>query len=494
MYPTGQIFRWDSISSQSAATIDTTRFTMYEAYAASGAGTVDTLKSGARGGLYGATTLQDFGAGFLSLYHSTGVAASPIDSVKAQNVSPVTGARFVDVNAWTSATLPHQSAFYWDVGKATLTVATIDSMCKGVQSSTGASFVRIANNGAGSAVTTSVGDLNADGFNEKEGAYIYACDNDNTAHFTLYANGDTCRFTPAFRLTNYTAISAPQYVYVNTIPKVKDFGFNAYVKLSQNELVLQLADKICSNADIYISYDKTLAVTMTDFVAKAGDAAVSLLWNTQSEENNLGFFLYRRIAPGFLDSIGKMKDTIPADTDETVTPAMLLKAKIIKSSDTAWQQVNRRIIYGAMAGVSYGKRNYSWIDRQVYNDVKYDYKLVAEDFNSSRDVYDKTASAVPHRILPVSFDLRSNYPNPFKKITYIKFDLPVKTKVMLNVYSIQGRLVKQLIKPGKPLVPGYYRVSWDGRGDGGRSLAAGPYIYRITAQGYVKSKVMIHVR
>jgi hypothetical protein len=192
----------------------------------------------------------------------------------------------------------------------------------------------------------------------------------------------------------------------------------------------------------------------------------------------------------------RTKDTleIKADDDAPMTPGMLLKASIITYADTSWHQVNQTIIYGAMAGVSYGKRKYSWTDKRVFNGVPYEYKLVAMDFNSNRDVYDEYASALPHRILPVCFDLKSNFPNPFRQITTIKFDLPVRTRVMLNVYNIQGRLIKQIIKPGKPMSPGFYRVSWDGRGEGGRAVAAGPYIYRITAQGYAKSRIMVFIR
>ena len=173
---------------------------------------------------------------------------------------------------------------------------------------------------------------------------------------------------------------------------------------------------------------------------------------------------------------------------------MLLKAKVIQLADTGWKQVNKRIIFGAMNGVSYGKRSYKWIDKQVYNDVQYEYKLVAVDFNSSRDVYDKYAFAQPRRILPSRYELWGNYPNPFRRLTYIKFDLPVKTKVALNVYNIQGRLIRRILKPDKPMKPGFYRVSWDGKNDCGRGIAAGPYIYRITADGFAKSKIMIFVK
>ena len=500
IYPTGQMFRWDSVFGISATNIDTVRYNFFEKYVGGGGGAVYTSLAGMRGGLYGATALQDFACAFLTRRNSAGVVNSSIDSVGAhvENSNPPSriGVRFVDVSPWSKATMPHQITDYFDMQQAAFSTALIDSVCKGVQKSCENHKLRIGENGAGSVDSMSAGDLDTNAFNEREGAYIYKADNANTAHFTLYAKNDTCRFNPAFRIENYTSVSIPQYVYVNNVPKVKDYGFNAYVKASTNELILQLWQKLCSDADIYISSDRTLAVTMTDFIAKSGDAAVSLQWNTQSEENNLGFFLFRRIRSSFLDSIARAGDSleIALDADEPMTASMLFKSKIIKAADTSWKQVNGRIIYGAMAGVSYGKRSYSWIDKQVYNDVQYEYKLTAVDFNNNTDVYDKYAVVRPGKLLPVRYELRSNYPNPFRHWTFIKFDLPIKTKVMLNVYNIQGKLMKHIIRPDKPMIAGFYRVSWDGKTDDGLPLAAGPYIYRITAQGYAKTKIMILIR
>jgi len=65
-----------------------------------------------------------------------------------------------------------------------------------------------------------------------------------------------------------------------------------------------------------------------------------------------------------------------------------------------------------MAGVSYGSGPYSLLDRGLFNSVQYEYKLVAVDYNNGRDAYDKLAEAMPHRILPMAFELYGNFPNP----------------------------------------------------------------------------------
>jgi hypothetical protein len=501
MYPMGQIFKYDSIYVPSAK-IDTICHDVCQIYVSSGYGTIYPTNYGSscvsRGGIYGATALQDMATAFLSLKNTNVVVASPIDTVSALNTGSRIGSRFVDKDGWVQTDFPYQSVFYIDLQRATLPAqSSIDSICKGVQFCTGAaSTSRLIANGAGSTVLTSSGDVNGDGFNEKEGAYIYAASSANTAHFKLTANGDTCRFYPAFRITNYTATSIPQYVYVDSVAKIRGYGFNAYVKPATNELVLQLNQKICSTADIYISFDQTLAVTMADFCATPGDGRVKLQWNTESEENNLGFYIYRRIPSNFLDSLSGVIDSSSAlsDTADDPDAASLIKNKIIGFSDTVWYKVNNKIIYGATSGVSYGERKYVLFDNCVHNGVKYEYKIVSVDYKNNHSDYSKYAEAVPHRIVPQMFALHGNFPNPFRRLTCLKYELPIRTKVMINVYDIRGRLVRHLVKPDNTVKAGYYQVLWDCRDDRGSFMASGPYIYRLTAKGFVSSRVMILIK
>jgi hypothetical protein len=320
--------------------------------------------------------------------------------------------------------------------------------------------------------------------------------------FKLPARNDTCRFRPAFRITAYTASRKPDYVYCyktdgsNMLTLIDGYQYNSYVNRSTNELILQVDSVYCDTTIFFISADRTLAVSMAGFTAVAGDASVNLKWKTESEENNLGFFLYRRIKPQFLDSVSRLADSSARqqDTTEDQTAHMLVKTRKIGVKDTSWVPVNGKIIYGAMSGVSYGKREYSWLDKRVQNDVEYEYKLVAVDFNNKKDAYDKYAIAKPVHLLPLVYALWGNFPNPFRQQTIMKYDLPIKTKVMLNIYNMQGRLVRQVVHPDKVMKPGFYQCVWDGRDDYGRKMASGPYIYRIVAQGYAKARVLVMVK
>ena len=78
--------------------------------------------------------------------------------------------------------------------------------------------------------------------------------------------------------------------------------------------------------------------------------------------------------------------------------------------------------------------------------------------------------------VPQAFALEA-YPNPFNGSTTIRFDLPESGEVELAVYNLTGQKVVTLADG--PREPGTYTLRWDGRGDGGRELASGVYLYRL---------------
>lgn len=75
---------------------------------------------------------------------------------------------------------------------------------------------------------------------------------------------------------------------------------------------------------------------------------------------------------------------------------------------------------------------------------------------------------------PDRFRLWQNYPNPFNPQTVIPYELPERSRVMLAIYSVDGRLVKSLQEGMKD--PGWHRLRVD-MGD----MASGLYIYRMQA-------------
>lgn len=60
---------------------------------------------------------------------------------------------------------------------------------------------------------------------------------------------------------------------------------------------------------------------------------------------------------------------------------------------------------------------------------------------------------------PAQFSLSQNSPNPFNRLTKIKYSLPRASGVRLDIYDILGRKVETLLSKRQPA--GYYQVTWN---------------------------------
>jgi len=90
-------------------------------------------------------------------------------------------------------------------------------------------------------------------------------------------------------------------------------------------------------------------------------------------------------------------------------------------------------------------------------------------------------------ILPASLRLAQNYPNPFNPVTTIKFTAVKSGRVQLNVYDIQGRLIKNLVDEAKEA--GEYSVRFNGT-----NLATGIYIYELRTKNKTLRKKMTLIK
>ena len=75
--------------------------------------------------------------------------------------------------------------------------------------------------------------------------------------------------------------------------------------------------------------------------------------------------------------------------------------------------------------------------------------------------------------------LLQNAPNPFRAATTLRFELAAAGPAKLRVYDPQGRLVRTLSEGRRE--PGRHDVTWDGRDDDGRAVAAGVYYYELVS-------------
>ncbi len=93
---------------------------------------------------------------------------------------------------------------------------------------------------------------------------------------------------------------------------------------------------------------------------------------------------------------------------------------------------------------------------------------------------------------PAVTRLRAPYPNPFNPQVRVAFDLARDGRVRLEVYDLQGRLVRRLLDAR--LASGRHDAVWDGCDRGGRSAASGTYLLRLQADGEIACRRVTLVR
>ncbi|NOX67099.1 MAG: T9SS type A sorting domain-containing protein [Chlorobi bacterium] len=81
-------------------------------------------------------------------------------------------------------------------------------------------------------------------------------------------------------------------------------------------------------------------------------------------------------------------------------------------------------------------------------------------------------------------NLYNNYPNPFNPSTIIKFDVAKEGKVTLRIYTVEGKLVTELMND--EIKSGSYSVTWNGTDSFDRKMSSGIYFYKLQTTDYQK--------
>lgn len=191
-------------------------------------------------------------------------------------------------------------------------------------------------------------------------------------------------------------------------------------------------------------FDTTyVPVELTQLTARYSLNKIELNWSTASEVNNYGF-------------------------------------EIWKSSDLQyWEKIG--FLHGA--GTSTEIRNYSFSDLKIESE-QHHYKIKQIDFDGSN----KFSEVVSIKIPINNFVLTQNYPNPANPTTNISFTVPQKGSVKMDLFSMTGEKIKELLNEEKER--GIYIIEIDLK-----KYASGIYYYRMTTNsGYTATKKLILIK
>ena len=91
--------------------------------------------------------------------------------------------------------------------------------------------------------------------------------------------------------------------------------------------------------------------------------------------------------------------------------------------------------------------------------------------------------------VPASIMALGNYPNPFNPLTKVQFTLAKAGQASLNVYNMQGHLVRSLVN--EDLSEGEHSYVWDGTDSAGRRVGSGVYFARLISGTQVVDHKMV---
>ena len=81
-------------------------------------------------------------------------------------------------------------------------------------------------------------------------------------------------------------------------------------------------------------------------------------------------------------------------------------------------------------------------------------------------------------------------PNPFGVATTLTYDVPVRTRVRIDIYDVAGRRVRTLVDAVVGPAPGQ-SVTWDGRTDNGTFAPSGVYMCRMSTRTNVEMQKLV---
>jgi len=147
----------------------------------------------------------------------------------------------------------------------------------------------------------------------------------------------------------------------------------------------------------------------------------------------------------------------------------------------------------------------SWVGETIWTDTEGGlYAVVVEDFLPEYPGQEIVVAGETGKLtlirrqdpspVPQTSDLMgtllaslNNYPNPFKSQTKIQFELTEASTVSLNIYNLNGELIKSLSKNQKwPAGP--HLLTWDGTDNDEQSVASGIYFYRLQSDKYTQTR------
>jgi C1A family cysteine protease len=229
------------------------------------------------------------------------------------------------------------------------------------------------------------------------------------------------------------------------------------------------------------TYHASVARRGTGGTATAGDDGFEVVVGPEAFDADSMFILVSEVAPGpnvlrayevhpnAVEDLTRFKDFVEVSIayDDTISePRSLCLARL------TWE------------GHALQARLKSFVDTTGHRVIAYVDSLSALGLYRSDDVASALMSDAGLVALP-------SRPNPSMGSANILYELAETGPVTLGVYSVEGRLVREIFRAES--TRGLHRVEWDGEDSRGKKVASGVYYVRIESRGATASTKLVIV-
>ncbi len=197
---------------------------------------------------------------------------------------------------------------------------------------------------------------------------------------------------------------------------------------------------------------------------------------------------------------GWSEDNLPPEIPKNLNGTKLPGQIALQWDEVTNEEVKYYTIYRKIGTAEFTRLAYTTKPEYIDNDVAavgaYSYSVSATDFGlneseKSEPLNFTILSTEKGEVVPTTFSLAQNFPNPFNPSTRIEFGLPHSSDVMLTIFNLMGQVVREY---RLQLPAGYSYVIWDGRDQYGNAVGSGVYIYTMATKEFKQTRKMILMR
>ncbi|MCL5029425.1 MAG: T9SS type A sorting domain-containing protein [Bacteroidetes bacterium] len=292
----------------------------------------------------------------------------------------------------------------------------------------------------------------------------------------LYANGKSFYGIPLYVGQDYGGpLFFAHYSFLGFDPRSKKDKFTNYFINNRNQTLINRAYCI-ANPNHYAGYD-------------------SVTWGLTASDDPSGYDAHS-----------------PTNDNGTITPSAAISSMPYTPVESIAAFKNMYLKYGKNIWGPFGFKDafnvsknwyassYISIDEGPIIDMIENYRsqLLWKNFMANPEIQPMLDSVgfvpdntdvINSQTLPKEFVLEGNYPNPFNPSTTIKFELPRRQNVELNIYNMLGDKVRTLVN--NVLSSGENKIVWDGKDDNNSVVSSGVYIYTLRMEDKIYSGKMI---